>query len=605
MNCQEIARLLDEHDIGRLDSAARAGVASHIKTCAECATDWHAFERLHALTPADMPADYPPRLWREFDQSIPAARRPLSGRTVLFGGLLLVGAAAAMMLWQSAQEREPAPRATAISTSPTARPAPALTPIDESRAGSIAAQTATDAPPASADSSRDRLIVLPTEHQMLDPTEIDAVERARAVMLRVLASLPKLEVVEISQNQIDAADIADLPALNPFSPVGFGINNRQRNLLLAEHFGAEYVLNVVSFVQSGVGLPDRTTMRVSASMRDRSGSQLNMLVLGFNDDEPLDSRGAQFAREIYVTLFPNDALPIWESVLTDTGASDDERLAALHASAADTLARHSDAAIAAIVDLARSSPNPSTRSEVWRLLGQVTLAAIRQPLTDALLYDADPEVRRVAADSLYSYLPDPTISAALASVSASDTSADVRLQAQWSLMNANQRTSYVADALRDSSLSVERRVAPLLLSQRRYNTVLDAELLSILEEVGSRSADPRIRRAALAEFGRSTKPEWLPALLDALRSDADSTVRQAAARALAIHRAGAPGADARLYSEPLLEALLQDPEPAVRNATVGALDWAWQEPNVRAALESALANEIHPMVRDTIERALR
>jgi signal transduction histidine kinase len=94
-------------------------------------------------------------------------------------------------------------------------------------------------------------------------------------------------------------------------------------------------------------------------------------------------------------------------------------------------------------------------------------------------------------------------------------------------MSAQQRKSYVADALRDASLSVERRVAPLLLSQRRYDTVLDAELLSILEQVGSRSADPRIKRAALTEFGRSAKPEWLPAVLDALRSDADSALLEA------------------------------------------------------------------------------
>jgi HEAT repeat protein len=105
-----------------------------------------------------------------------------------------------------------------------------------------------------------------------------------------------------------------------------------------------------------------------------------------------------------------------------------------------------------------------------------------------------------------------------------------------------------------------------MLYQQGYDAALDDDLLSILEDIGPRSADLSTRAAALRALGRSDAPARRAAAIDALRND---------------------------------------PDPSIRSAAAAALSQKTNEPDVSAALASALESETDAQVREVIELYLQ
>lgn len=92
---------------------------------------------------------------------------------------------------------------------------------------------------------------------------------------------------------------------------------------------------------------------------------------------------------------------------------------------------------------------------------------------------------------------------------------------------ARERVDFLEQSLLDTSLGIEERVALLMLSQTLYCCELGAGLLEALTGIASGHDDPAIRISALTEFGRSTRPEYLIPVIDALHENPDSSVRPA------------------------------------------------------------------------------
>jgi HEAT repeat protein len=175
------------------------------------------------------------------------------------------------------------------------------------------------------------------------------------------------------------------------------------------------------------------------------------------------------------------------------------------------------------------------------------------PHLESLLADADPEVRRTAAESL-GKLGQPSSAEALVKA-LNDPDPSVRRISAWALGRLGEDVgdrilSTLADRLHDSSEQVRLSVAQAIGELGATKTVIE-QLAQALK-----TPDATIRRAAVLALLSLDAPSAYPALVEALRDD-DAFVRQGAVAALG------ELADSRVI--PLLrERLFRDPAIGVR-----------------------------------------
>src|SRR5690606_2207874 len=98
MNCQQIALVLDNRDIRRLEAGEHAAVHTHLAACGDCERAWRTHSRLVARAIAPMPPAVPARLWRALRAVRMAERAPrrFGGRALTIGLLMAAAAAAAI-----------------------------------------------------------------------------------------------------------------------------------------------------------------------------------------------------------------------------------------------------------------------------------------------------------------------------------------------------------------------------------------------------------------------------------------------------------------------------------------------------------------------------
>ena len=626
MNCHDMARLMDDGDPRSLAAAERAAVASHLSDCIECRTDWQVFERVLAKRIAPPSARFVERLWRELRAQESGAVEPgRAARMYLLGGLLLVGTAAAVIAWQSA--REPI-----VAGGPASGLSPGTGPVAQTGSATgdaIAPSSAGPADSAAGDevtalvaSNRPRLLILPTIHSNPSPAAIEATDAIDAAVTRALRRMPYFEVVEIVEAQIEAADIIISPRAGPPGFV-FPVTENDRDRGIARHFGGEFAVRVQSLRTNDGVPPDMWLVNVRSV--DSTGGHAEIV----QNDPPLfefretyEAAGERLARLVAAELLPDQEQAIWEGVIMDTRAADAVRLDALEmwnrpGTLLGSRRTLSGVAIDSAIELARDSTDPTIRSALWKGLGFTADPAVMLPLVDALRVDPDAGVRGAAADALDAFALNPTARAVLEGAVNNDDSVDVRLRARWTLTSFDERLNYVQASLRDSSLSVDSRVAPLILFRERYNAESDAGLLGewdpqLLEFLGNQaldSANPAVRIAALRELGQSARPEFLSSLLDSARNDVDGDVRRRAISALRTYRQVATNPNVDEYVATLFDALDQDPDPRIRGYAAKTLGSEMSHP---ASGSDAIADRLRAIyetetdfrVRANIEAAL-
>jgi HEAT repeat protein len=242
--------------------------------------------------------------------------------------------------------------------------------------------------------------------------------------------------------------------------------------------------------------------------------------------------------------------------------------------------------------------DPGVRATALSVLTEGTPDGWLPPLV-AALRDAEARVRRTAAEALrelVEVLPDadelaghidsddPVVRAAVVDVlrarhagtpglfakAAVDPDHRVRIEAARALVSIDDSASLAAiagDENREVRIAVAHGLATI--GGGGVDTVRDL----------ARDRDPLVRAAALAAFaGLGCGSDDVPVLTGALR-DSAWQVRQGAARGLA-------GSAVEFASDPLTDAL-GDPHLDVRKAAVLTLAQWRDDPQVRAALESA------------------
>ena len=545
MNCRDIALLLDDADIRKLTSAERTAVGAHLAGCSACADAWQAHEALCSYPIPAMRSELPARIRQRLRLApTPTRSRRLPGRPILVGAFLLAGAAAAMVAlepWKAADNGEaaasisaperPLSAADGSGTAGDVLPGAAIRP-DEPAARD--AQTVADNSAAAAGGEAfPRLIVLPARHTSPAQEAAWIFEDVRGAFVRALQSKPDVDLVALGERDMEAPD-------EPSSArEGRGSlpDDHAADRAIASRLGGTHFVRVWS---QATDYEATRSLLIHIYYEGPSGGNRLLYHIGEAEHPWADaaSTGESLAGRVYLALFPESARPDLLSRVTDTSLPDHERGRAL-----EDLSRRgslSENEIAAALELARTALSPETRRRVWQILGATADPALSQPLTDALLYDPEPQVRSQAAAALAPYLEEPNVRAALEAVAANDPDSSVRLRAGWQLMTDAERRALISDALNDSALPLQERTAPLMLTLResRSDLLLDRRTLSILVGLARDSGDPDLDLVATREVER--EPDFVEFLLEKLEAD-DPLVRVAAHHALTTHHLGAPG----------------------------------------------------------------
>ena len=239
------------------------------------------------------------------------------------------------------------------------------------------------------------------------------------------------------------------------------------------------------------------------------------------------------------------------------------------------------------------------------------------PLTDVLA-DKDPEVRRAAIDALGEIASPKAVDALTIALKDKDERAKVSAAKALGEIGDARAVPALADALKDTDPQVRQAAAralgrtgdpqalkPLLTALRDQDWNVRAgatESLSsclranpvpwVFDELVAMTEGPdaAVALRPLTAFGEKASPVFLQAL-----KNADPKVRAAVAVAVA-------DIPVPYVMEALLDVLVKDPAPQVREAAAAAMGY-FRSPRSQAALLAAL-KDTHPPVRATAARAL-
>jgi len=113
MNCQDIALLLDDHEVDDLLAAKQPAVREHLSACGECARDWQIQVQLSNAAIPEVPAALRARFAIRAAGVAQPGKRP-RGRFVVIGTCIALAAAASILALQMKEPRMPA-AATVVS----------------------------------------------------------------------------------------------------------------------------------------------------------------------------------------------------------------------------------------------------------------------------------------------------------------------------------------------------------------------------------------------------------------------------------------------------------------------------------------------------------
>ena len=105
MNCQELHSVLDVHRQEDLSPAQRLDIESHFASCETCRETWAVYRELCAAPIAETPKDLRRRIAAAIDAKASHDVRRVR-RSIILGGVLVVGAAMAKTLSLGVEQRE-------------------------------------------------------------------------------------------------------------------------------------------------------------------------------------------------------------------------------------------------------------------------------------------------------------------------------------------------------------------------------------------------------------------------------------------------------------------------------------------------------------------
>lgn len=515
MNCHDLASILDEHDLRRLDGPLQRRIAAHLATCTSCAMDWESFARLQQLPDLPMPTAFADACRAAVARS--ATSRPvrrMTNRHVMVAGLIAAAAAAAMLVVKT---DPPAPAtagdlAQALSGDGAgATPVPiAPSPI----APSVDGQRLTPVPLASFGVG-----VLPLGNHASDAGGQAAIEGFYDAILRILRNSPDIRLLRVESREAAEGNVDYL-----LDVAGYTTENGLRGTLRASRLGADPLTVPIAgaFNPScaapgaaqtaqcldGAALAESMLGTLRRVLLPPSLSQQRALVARVGDSTATPEQRVVALREL---AFPRASPP---------GPSP-QRLARA-AALADPAAIHGAIELAAIA-------NPAQRAEVWRILRGLRDPELLRPLIQSARLDVDASVRGEAVSTLGAgFAGDPQVRTELALVASQDPRPLVRALARRVLSGEEAWRSYIVAALQDDDLPAADRVEPLFHHLNGGSEGLgelfdEATIRSFgaaLAEAGDTPLAQRIRTVVFSRAAEIESPAMTDLLLAGFRDGA-------------------------------------------------------------------------------------
>lgn len=525
------------------------------------------------------------------------AKRSVRGkpdRRILFGTLLLVAAAAAVLLVHIAQPPAPAAVLVAPPDSPAATVAEAAAPA-EPVAGPQPAEAvapeevAAPLPPFTAQ-------VMPLVNEATEPSAIAALQSLHASFVERLRAVPGLTLLQ--QDQAGASQVRP----------DFRITLHGRETGKVGSFGGS--------IQTDTLNPDGTPrsnsyMSFSGDVAPPCAGTRPADTTDADAGDCRDPRGVgvDLVMQLRVMAFPSDPSLRKSLQARLANRSMDARLRLRALSDLDSLGRfrfagnaapnealRDPAVVRAAIDLATTAADPVQRARVWSLLRGVGNAELAPPLLAALRQDRDGEVRLAALGTLVAgFREDEGFHQALEAAAQRDAQPLIRALARRVLDGAAGEAAwrdYIADSLQDASRSSLERIEALFYqlglpmtaaysSGMRGTTTparttlrqLDGAALRALTEALSEVAQssPIVQRSAAmlwTDLGQIDHPAITEALLASLNDGSHWMDRGGVIKTLA--EVPARRSDPRVHA--VLEKIsASDPDPRVRQVAATAL----------------------------------
>jgi hypothetical protein len=504
MNCQDVARLLDEKEVDGLLAAGHSELQAHLATCADCAREWRIFIQLAGedvpAVPAEMRALYAAQPGLDAD-----ARARRRSRFVVIGTLFAVAAAAAMLVVQVTESVTPVAasgegsreQSSAVQKAPPVS-APAISPVDNMEQMEQPPVPADRTPAVtSASAEQLRIVVMPTRHDSADKLATPAIDAFYLSLLQALRNMPGITV------DVAGGTTAEDKALNRVTVVSPRFTSLTSGDRVYYSGGGEYnwsesgafrgpqrwfvevMLQPAGTPQSrgatyssvyqyldGSGNPSGgmcggvgavLVETPSASMRNFSGPA--------GSGQPLASCATsadKLAARIVAALRPQPAPSASDADqfiarLKDASLTSRDRSSAF----SDLLGRLRQSGVsldAAAIDTITAyiaSLPPDQRETSLLIIRGVRRPGLVGPLIEFMMNDEEAKVRLGALSTLTrDYGSDSRTRVALEAVVRQDASRLLRMVAQRALSGDAQWQPYVVATLLDRSLSIPDRLAP-------------------------------------------------------------------------------------------------------------------------------------------------
>lgn len=488
MNCQDIARILDERDIDGLSAGEWSRVQTYLDSCQDCARDWQVHARLRdQLVPA-VPAELRASFASVTGSGAPDVRR--RGRFIAIGALAAVAAAAAMVSVQMNRSPSDA-EVTLVQSGVDAEAVAEDLPVAESATNLPPAVTEPESPSAPAkqptgvpDSSALHVLLLPVRHESEDEAARQPTDAFHHSLYLALRNQPDVSV-ELADEQASGRSSHRITVISPNGAtdgtrrmVGMSAGGRSGAQFSGPGaaWAVEVTLDAVGRTNPGHtasvdqfldehGVPTGGSCNASLSV-DRPDTSLDVGPVHPNAMPEMCTSAEGLAAWLVAALRPQPAPPPDDvaMVVAQLAGSSNPHGAfreILRRSRQDGLAFDVAAIDAVMAYLRGLTPDQ-------RAVGLIQMRSLRQPgllapLLELLRQDEDEKVRLEVISTLVASFPgDARVRAAFESVATRDRSRMVQMAASRTLDEDKSWREYALATLSDSSLAPEDRLAPVL-----------------------------------------------------------------------------------------------------------------------------------------------
>lgn len=461
MNCQDIALILDDGDAANLDAAALRSVEAHLQGCPACAVDWKLHMRLARKVLPPVPAGLAAAC-RTLVTGASPNRTHRVRRLVVVGGLALAAAAA---FWVG-MRNSPAPSpATAVvplqeQVHPEAQEevaqvaAPASGPDEEKNT------------PAEAPAQSFSILLLTPEFGTEDAAIRAVARQFHEGILEALRTVPGVTVAEAQSASGRRVDyVLQYGDVSGQFRDPAGLWRFQINMLVPRSSRSKEQLAAYDEARAKGTL---SGMSVEGYVQSFGYSSLVSLGVPCQAGMCPARQAAGLVNSLRLNVFRHDVAKQQELLTRFMESGTDFATRLGHLRDFDALRSSGRATpvdaqfIRAILQLHADAPDRAQRLVLWSALAQYTEAALVEPIVTLVRQETDEQVRAALVTKLgTSYTSDAKARRVLEEISAGDASELVRQVARRATTGDEGWHQYVSATLQDVNLSPQQRWEPL------------------------------------------------------------------------------------------------------------------------------------------------